>query len=80
MVSKAIRLEIPFKELVSVIDQLTPEEKIFLKKKLERDRVPSWQERFGRALEYLGKRNRRFSETEVNEDVKKAVAKVRSLA
>ena len=80
MASKTIRLEIPFKELLNVIDQLTPEEKLFLKKKLEKGKVTSWQERFGRALKYLGKRNRRFSETEVKEDVKKAIAEVRSLA
>jgi hypothetical protein len=80
MASKTIRLEIPFKELLNVIDQLTPEEKLFLKKKLEKGKVTSWQERFGRALKYLGKRNRSFSETEVKEDVKKAIAEVRSLA
>jgi hypothetical protein len=80
MPSKTIKLEIPFKELLNVIDQLTPEEKLFLKKKLEKGKVTSWQGRFGRALEYLGKRNKRLSETEVEKDVKKAIAEVRGLA
>jgi hypothetical protein len=80
MASKTIKLEIPFKELLNVINQLTPEEKLFLKKKLEKGKVTSWQERFGRALKYLGKSNKRFSEREVKEDVKKAIAEVRGLA
>jgi hypothetical protein len=80
MVSKTIKLEIPFKELLNIVDRLTPDEKLFLKKKLEKEKVVSWQERFGSALKYLNKRNRRFSEKEVEEDVKKAIAEVRGLA
>jgi hypothetical protein len=80
MASKTIRFELPFKELLNVIDQLTPEEKLFLKKKLEKGKLTSWQERFGRALKVLGKKNRRFSEVEVQRDVKKAIAEVRGLA
>jgi len=79
MASKTIRFELPFKELLNVIDQLTPEEKLFLKKKLEKGKLTSWQERFGRALKVLGKKNRRFSEVEVQRDVKKAIAEVRGL-
>jgi len=80
MASKTIRFELPFKELLNVIDQLTPEEKLFLKKKLEKGKLTNWQERFGMALKVLGKKNRRFSEEEVQRDVKKAIAEVRSLA
>ncbi|OGP92026.1 MAG: hypothetical protein A2157_14565 [Deltaproteobacteria bacterium RBG_16_47_11] len=79
MASKTIRFELPFKEFLNVIDQLTPEEKLFLKKKLEKGKLTSWQERFGRALKVLGKKNRRFSEVEVQRDVKKAIAEVRGL-
>ena len=53
--------------------------KIGLKKKLQKEKVSTWQERFGRALQYLGKRNIKFSEKEVSEDVKKAIAEVRGI-
>ncbi len=62
-----------------MIDRLPLDEKLFLKKKLEKEKVASWQERFGKALKNLGKRNKRFSETEVEKDVKKAIAEVRTL-
>ena len=71
MAPKTIKFEIPFKELLNVIDRLPQDEKILLKKKLEKGKVTSWQERFGRALKYLGRRNRRFSETEVEKDKKR---------
>jgi len=80
MASRAIKFELPFKELLNIIGRLTPEEKLFLKKKLEKAKVASWQERFGKGLKDLGKRNRRFSEMEVQKDVKKAIAEVRGLA
>lgn len=80
MPSKTVKFEIPFKELLNVIEQLTPEEKLFLKKKLEKGKLISWQKRFGRTLEYLGKRNRGFSEAEVEKDVKKAITEVRRIA
>jgi len=77
MPTKTIKLEVPFQKLLNVIDQLTPDEKLVLQKKLQKEKVSSWQERFGRALQYLGKRNVKFSEKEVSEDVKKAIAEVR---
>ena len=80
MAPKTIKFEIPFKELLNVIDRLPEDEKILLKKKLEKGKVMSWQERFGRALKYLGSRNRRFPEAEVKKDVKKAIAEVRGVA
>ena len=79
MATKSIKLEVPFQKLLSVIDQLTPDEKLVLKKKLQKEKVSTWQERFGRVLQYLGKRNVRFSEKEVSEDVKKAIAEVRGI-
>jgi hypothetical protein len=78
MATKTLKLEIPFQKLMSVIDQLDPDEKLILKKKLEKQKVTTWQERFGKALQQLGKKNIRFSEKEVAEDVKKAVAEVRA--
>jgi hypothetical protein len=80
MSTKTVKLEIPFQKLISIIDQLGPDEKLVLKKKLEKQKVTTWQERFGRALEQLGKKNIRFSEKEVAEDVKKAIAEVRAVA
>ncbi len=77
---KAIRLEIPFQKLLNVLDQLTPDEKLVIRKKLEKEKVATWQERFGRALQTLGKRNVKFSEEEVEADVKRAIAEVRSRA
>ena len=79
MATKSIKLEVPFQKLLSVIDQLTPDEKLVLKKKLQKEKVSTWQERFGSALQYLGKRNIKFSEKEVSEDVKKAIAEVRCI-
>lgn len=77
---KAIRLEVPFQKLLNVLDQLTPDEKLVIRKKLEKENVSTWKDRFGRALQTLGKRNVRFSEAEVEEDVRKAIAEVRSRA
>lgn len=80
MATKTLKLEIPFQKLISIIDQLDPDEKLLLKKKLERQKVSTWQDRFGKALQQLGAKNIRFSEREVAEDVKKAVAEVRTCA
>lgn len=77
MSTKTIKLEIPFQKLLSVIDQLDPDEKLVLKKRLEKQKVITWQKRFGKALDQLGKKNIGFSEKEVAEDVKKAIAEVR---
>ena len=78
MPTKTVKLEIPFQKLISIIDQLDPDEKLVLKKKLEKQEVTTWQKRFGKALQQLGKKNNRYSEKEVDEDVKKAIAEVRS--
>lgn len=39
MPSKTKKLEISFQKLLNTIDQLTPDERVFLKKKLMRDKV-----------------------------------------
>ncbi|MEK6528545.1 MAG: hypothetical protein AABZ36_06675 [Nitrospirota bacterium] len=78
MATKTVKLEIPFQKLISIIDQLDRDEKLILKKKLEKQKVTTWQERFGKALQQLGTKNIRFSEKEVAEDVKKAIAEVRA--
>ena len=77
MATKSIKLEVPFQKLLAVVDQLTGDEKLVLKKKLMRDKTSTWQERFGSALNYLGRRNVKFPEREVAQDVTKAIAKVR---
>lgn len=78
MATKTLKLEIPFQKIISIIDQLDPDEKLILKKKLEKQKVTTWQARFGKALQQLGKKNIRFSEKEVAEDIKKAIAEVRA--
>ena len=78
MTIKTLKLEIPFQKLMSAIDQLEPNGKLILKKKLEKQKITTWQERFGKALKQLGAKNMMFSEKEVTEDVKKAVAEVRA--
>ncbi len=78
MATRTVKLEIPFQKLISIIDQLDQDEKLILKKKLEKQKVTTWQERFGKALQQLGTKNIRFSEKEVAEDVKKAIAEVRA--
>lgn len=78
MSTKTIKLEIPFQKLISIVDQLDDDEKLVLKKKLEKQQVTTWQERFGRVLRQLGKKNARFPEKEVERDVKKAIAEVRA--
>jgi hypothetical protein len=77
MATKSIKLEVPFQKLLDVVDQLTRDEKLVLKKKLLRDKTSTWQERFGNALNILGKTNVKFSEREVAQDVSKAIAEVR---
>ena len=77
MAAKTIKLEVPFQKLLAVVDQLTGDEKLVLKKKLQREKASTWQDRFGSALKYLGKRNVKFTEREVAEDVSKAIAEVR---
>lgn len=78
MSTKTLKLEIPFQKLISMVDQLGQDEKLILKKKLERQKVSTWQARFGNTLDKLGKKNVRISEKEVIGDVKKAVAQVRA--
>lgn len=80
MTTKTIKVEIPFQRLLNVIDQLTPDEKLVIKKKLEKEKTTTWQERFGNVLRYFGEKNKGFSEKEVAEDVKRAITEVRSSA
>jgi len=79
MAMKTIKLEIPFQKLLSIIDQLGPDEKLLLKKKLEKQKITTWQKRFEKALNQLGKKNIGFSKKKVAKDVKKAIAEVRSI-
>jgi hypothetical protein len=80
MSTRTLKLDISFQELLAVIDQLELDEKMFLKRKLDREKVPSWQERFGRALRQLGKKNKRFTTKEVLTDVERAITEVRGNA
>lgn len=80
MAIKPIRFEVSFQKLLSIVDQLGPDEKLLLRKKLEKQKLATWQDRFGSALQRLGRKNIRFPEKEVVEDVKKAIVEVRGSA
>ncbi len=73
-----IEIEIPFKQLLEMVDKLSPTEKIFLKNHLKKCEGLTWQERFGRTLEYLGERNKNIPLQQVEEDVQKAIKEVRT--
>ncbi|WP_420265242.1 hypothetical protein [Candidatus Magnetominusculus dajiuhuensis] len=78
MAANNVKLEIPFQQLLVIIEQLGPDEKIMIKKKLEREKVTTWQEMFGYSLNEIAKSNDEFTETEVLSDVNAAIAEVRS--
>ncbi len=79
MAIKTDRFKIPFKELINIIDNLSPEEKIIIKERLANEEVTTWKERFGRTLKTLAKKNARVSESEVKQDVDRAIAEVRGI-
>jgi len=79
MATKTGKLEIPFNQLIKIIDQLSPEEKIIIKKRLENEKISTWKERFNMALKALGEKNANIPETEVKADVEKAIAEVRRI-
>jgi hypothetical protein len=78
MAAKAVKLEIPFQKLLAIIEQLAPDERLMLKKKLERENVTTWQVRFGRSLKALCKKNAAFTEKEVSANVSAAISEVRA--
>jgi hypothetical protein len=80
MAVRTLKLDISFQELLAVVDQLELDEKMFLRKKLDREKVPSWHERFGRALQQLGNKNKKFTIKEVLTDVERAISDVRKNA
>ena len=73
-----LEIEIPFKQFLEIVDKLSPAEKILLKNHLEQYQELTWQERFGRALEYLGERNKNIPLQQVEEDVQEAIKEVRT--
>ncbi|KWT86051.1 MAG: hypothetical protein H7843_02590 [Nitrospirota bacterium] len=80
MAAKTVKLEIPFQKLLTLIEQLNPDEKLILKRKLQHDKILTWQEMFGWSLNETDKRNSAFPEEEVLTDVSAAVAEVRAAA
>ncbi|MBF0456821.1 MAG: hypothetical protein HQK99_02890 [Nitrospirae bacterium] len=78
MAVKNVKLEIPFQQLLMIIEQLDPDEKIMIKKKLEREKVTTWQEMFGYSLNEIAKKNDEFTEEEVLSDVNAAIVEVRT--
>jgi len=74
MAQRAIKIEVPFRQLLTIVDQLTPMRKIVLRKRLKEGSQLSWQERFGGALDYLGERNKDIPLEQVEQDVDRAKA------
>ena len=78
MAQRAIKIEVPFRQLLTIVDQLTPMEKTVLRKRLEEGGQLSWQERLGRALDDLGERNKDIPLEQVEQDVARAIKEVRA--
>ena len=78
MVQRAIKIEVPFRQLLTIVDQLTPMEKTVLGKRLEEGGQLSWQERFGKVLDDLGERNKDIPLEQVEQDVDRAIKEVRA--
>jgi len=78
MAQRAIKIEVPFRQLLTIVDQLTPIEKTVLRKRLEEGGPLSWQEKSGRVLDDLGERNKDVPLEQVEQDVDRAVKEVRA--
>ena len=78
MAQRAIRIEVPFRQLLTIVDQLTLMEKVVLRKRLEEENPLSWKERFGEALGNLGERNKDIPLEQVEQDVGRAIREVRA--
>ncbi|PIP39644.1 hypothetical protein COX18_09360 [Candidatus Desantisbacteria bacterium CG23_combo_of_CG06-09_8_20_14_all_40_23] len=79
MTQRAVKLKIPFTQLLKIVEQLSPNERVVLRKQLVRERQLSWQERFGKALDYLGERNKGISLEKVESDITRAVKEVKAM-
>lgn len=77
MAQRAVEWGIPFIQLLKRVDELSPNKKLILYKHLEREKVLSWKERFGKVLDYLGERNKEIPLEKVELDVARAVKEVR---
>ncbi|MCG6552230.1 MAG: hypothetical protein L7F77_07875 [Candidatus Magnetominusculus sp. LBB02] len=76
MTSKTVKLEIPFQNLLTIIEQLDPGEKLILKNKLQRQAAMTWQSVFAQSLKTLDDKNNSITETDVSTDVNAAIAEL----
>ncbi len=75
----AITIKLPFQQLLKAIEGLTEQERLVLRKKLEQQTPASWQERFERALNLLGEKNKDIPLEQVQSDVARAIQEVRAI-
>jgi len=66
-------VEIPFNQLLTIVDRLPPKERIILRKSLDK----SWEERFEATLAKLREKTKGFTPEEVEANVAEAVREVR---
>lgn len=78
MIARTVAVEIPFQTLLNAIDNLTPDEKLALKKRLEKSAAATWKDRFGKSLSQTARKNKRASADEVANDVRLAIVESRA--
>lgn len=75
----SITIRLPFQQLLTAIDNLTEQERLVLRKRLEQQTPASWQARFERALNSLGEKNKDVPFEQVQSDVERAIQEVRAI-
>ncbi|MBN2090545.1 hypothetical protein JW964_13105 [candidate division KSB1 bacterium] len=56
-----LTIKLPFQQLLKAIEELTEQERLVLRKKLEENTPLSWQAQFERALTRLDEKNKKIS-------------------
>lgn len=69
-------LEVPFDQVVRVIDQFTQEQKKYIREKLTPINS-DWVRRFYMLFEDVRKQTMKFKEEEINRDIENAIKEVR---
>jgi len=70
----ATEVEISFDKLLEAVDQLSPKEKVLLRKRLDEN----WAERFEAILKKLRESTKEFTPEEVEANVREAIKEVRA--
>jgi len=70
----ATEVEISFDKLLEAVDQLSPKEKVLLRKRLDEN----WAERFEATLKKLRESTKEFTPEEVEANIREAIKEVRA--